>query len=86
MPSINILENLNGLSNNLQQIRQQTREAEAESLRIEGMIRVFKNLQDVGVAEIPIPAQTQTKTLEPVEEESVLDDEAAVQEAESKQE
>jgi hypothetical protein len=86
MPSINILENLNGLTNNLQQIRQQTREAEAESLRIEGMIRVFKNLQDVGVVEIPIPAQTQTKPLEPMVEEQVLDDEAAVQEAESKQE
>ena len=85
MPSINILENLNGLTNNLQQIRQQTREAEAESLRIEGMIRVFKNLQDVGVVEIPIPAQTQAKTLEPVAEE-VIDDPAAVQEAESKQE
>lgn len=78
MPSISVTENLNVLSTNLQKIRQQTREAEAESLRMEGMIRVFKSLQDVGVAEIPVPEAP--KALEPLAEESVLDDPADVQE------
>jgi hypothetical protein len=75
MPSINITENINGLSNNLQQIRKQTKEAEVESYRLEGMIRVFKNLHDVGVTEIALP---DTKPLEGVTEEQVIDDETAV--------
>jgi hypothetical protein len=83
MPSISVIENISGLHKNLQQIRQQTREAEVETYRIEGMIRVFKSLQDVGVIDIPVPETP--KTLEGVVEESVLDDPAAVQEAESKQ-
>jgi len=82
MPSISVIENISGLHKNLQQIRQQTREAEVETYRIEGMIRVFKSLQDVGVIDIPVPETS--KTLEGVVEESVLDDPAAVQEAESK--
>lgn len=77
MPSINVVENLDGLTNNLNQIRRQTREAEVESFRIEGMIRVFKSLQDVGVTEIPVPEEV--KTLEPPVDE-VLDDPAAIQE------
>ena len=48
---------------------------------------MFKSLQDVGVADIPVPEmQPPQKTLEPLVEESVLDDAAAVQEAESQQE
>jgi hypothetical protein len=87
MPSISVVDNISGLNKNLQQIRQQTKEAEAETYRIEGMIRVFKSLQDVGVADIPVPEmQPPQKTLEPLVEESVLDDAAAVQEAESQQE
>ena len=77
MPSISVVENLNGLTNNLTQIRQQTREAEVESFRIEGMIRVFKSLQDVGVTEIPVPEGV--KVLEPPVDE-VIDDPAAIQE------
>lgn len=79
MPSISVLENLDGLTNNLNQIRKQTRDAEVESFRIEGMIRVFKSLQDVGVTEIPVPEGM--KTLEPPVEENVIDDPAAVPEA-----
>lgn len=70
MPAISIAENLSGLSNNLQQIRKQTREAEVESYRIEGMIRVFKNLHDVGVVEIPVP---ETKPLETATDDEVID-------------
>lgn len=75
MPSISVTENLASLHKNLQQIRQQTREAEAESFRIEGMIRVFKSLQDVGVVDIPLP-EGQQKALETAaeEEEEVIDD------------
>ncbi len=82
MPSINVAENLSGLANNLQQIRQQTKDAEIESYRIEGMIRVFKGLHEVGVTEIAVPE----KPLEAVAEEEVLDDPAAVSEAESNKE
>lgn len=69
MPSISVVENLDGLTNNLNQIRQQTREAEVESFRIEGMIRVFKSLQDVGVTEIPVPEGV--KVLEPPVDEVI---------------
>jgi len=82
MPSINIAENLNGLSNNLQQIRKQTKEAEVESYRIEGMIRVFKNLHDVGVVEIPVP---EAKPLESATEEQVIDEDPNVPETEPEQ-
>jgi hypothetical protein len=82
MPSISIAENINGLNKNLQQIRHQTREAEAEAYRIEGMIRVFKSMHDVGILEIPLP---EPKTLENTSEE-VIDDASAVHEIESKQE
>ena len=80
MPSISIAENINGLNKNLQQIRQQTREAEAEAYRIEGMIRVFKSMHDVGILEIPL---TESKTLENINEE-VIDDASAICEIESK--
>ena len=85
MPSINVAENLSGLANSLQQIRQQTRDAEIESYRIEGMIRVFKGLHDVGVTEIAVPEKPE-KPLEAVAEDEVLDDPAAVSEAESNKE
>lgn len=78
MTYISVIENLTGLNNNLTQIRQQTHEAEAESFRIEGMIRVFKSLQDVGVMEIPVPEGV--KTLEPPAEEVIDEEEAVVQE------
>ena len=85
MPSINVADNLSGLANNLQQIRQQTKDAEIESYRIEGMIRVFKGLHEVGVTEIVVPEKPE-KPLEAVAEEEVLDDAAAVSEAESNKE
>tara|TARA_B110000285_G_scaffold235222_2_gene315643 strand:+ start:3027 stop:3284 length:258 start_codon:yes stop_codon:yes gene_type:complete len=84
MPSINITENIDGLSNNLLQIRQQTKEADVESYRIEGMIRVFKNLREVGVNEIVIPDEKETP-LEPPTDDEVVDDPAAVPALESNQ-
>jgi hypothetical protein len=55
MPTVHVENNLNDLINTLQTIRAQTKNAVEEAFRIEGMIRVFKNLHDVGVVEIPIP-------------------------------
>ena len=82
MPSINITENIDGLSNNLLHIRQQTKEADIETYRIEGMIRVFKSLQEVGINEIAIPDVKETP-LEPPTDDEVVDDPAAIPSLES---
>ncbi len=88
MPNINVTDNISGLTNNLQKIRQQTHEAEVEAFRIEGMIRVFKSLHEVGVLEIPVPEKEQVEppALENATEEVIDEDPAPVPEVEPSKE
>ena len=54
MSSIYIEENINGITEQLKKFSEQHKMAECELYRMEGMLRVFVNLKELGVTHIPI--------------------------------
>jgi hypothetical protein len=82
MPTISISENITKLTELSIKAREHANASMAELYKLEGMLSVFNNLNDLGVTEIPIkPKPGVLETIADKGEEEVIDGEAAAVQA-----
>ena len=55
MSSLLVSDNIRLIEENMRKLREQSDLIKIELNRLEGSLRVFKNLQDIGVETIPVP-------------------------------
>jgi hypothetical protein len=55
MSGLSISENISITETNIKKLQEQLVAINTEIVRLEGGLRVFKNLQDLGIEQIPIP-------------------------------
>ena len=75
MPSISVAENITKMSSALDRMRGELTAHEREMYRLEGMLSVFRNLNELGVTEIPV----NPPNLKTIPDNEVLDGAPVVQ-------
>lgn len=72
MNSLSVLDNINLCEKNINQLNLQKNEIEKEIFRVEGMLRTFQNLKQLGVETIPV--KLENKVDFQIENTEVVDD------------
>ena len=73
MPTLNVDENIQKITEAINQMSQ-------EILRLEGSLRVFRGFKDAGLNEVEVPVQGQSVPMEPQEAEAEAEAEEEVKE------
>ncbi len=61
MSSLSVVENIQVIQRNIENAKSQIGMMEKETYRLEGMLKVFDNMKQLGIETIPVPPPTDIK-------------------------